>query len=114
MSLYSGWPFDGPRACPLTISRCHGRVCHASPCCLMALGAWPRPGLSQVKLAQPLKLWNKPVCTSVTRTSSAKKPCHDDDLCLPVDHQQGCHGRVFHASPCCLMALAAWPWPVLS
>ena len=54
----------------------------------MGLAAWPWPVLAQVGLPEPLQLWTKPVCTSVTRTGTPKKPCYDDDLCLPVDHQQ--------------------------
>ena len=54
----------------------------------MALAAWPWPWHAQVGLPEPPQLWPKPVSTSVTRTSSPKKPCHDDDLCLPMDHQQ--------------------------
>ena len=88
-------------------------MCHAFPCCLMALAAWPRPVLSRVKLAQPLKLWNKPVCTSVTRTGSPKKPCYDDDLCLSVHHQQvprvsvSRMSRLSNGSDCLAMARAS-------
>ena len=78
----------------------------------MALAAWPWPGLLQMGLPYPLQLWAKPVCTSVNRSGGPKKPCHDDDLCLPVDHQQvpwmrvPCVCMLSNGSGCLAMASA--------